>query len=93
MKNLKTLKDYYHLSNAAMAKRAGVSNGTIGRAMLDRVALDLDTLQSIASAFHLQVWQLLTADLDPSNPPVICQISEAEQALYARLRVAMKSSQ
>jgi len=76
-----------------MAQRAGVSNGTIGRAMLDRVALDLDTLQSIASAFHLQVWQLLTADLDPSNPPVICHISEAEQALYARLRDAMKSTQ
>ena len=88
--NVKRLKEKEGLSNARMAKKCHVANGTIDRALRATGALDIESVTAIAAAFHLQAWQLLVPDLDPSNPFVICTISPEEQALYTRLKAAMK---
>jgi transcriptional regulator with XRE-family HTH domain len=91
--NLKTLKAYADLPNAKLAAKCGVSNGTISNALLAKNALDIDTLDAIAKAFHLSAWQLLVPNLEPRNPHHITNISESEAALYERLKNALKSSQ
>ena len=91
--NIRTLKEYAGLPNAKLATKCGVSNGTISNALLAKNALDIDTLDAIAKAFHLSAWQLLVPNLDPRNPHHITNISDAEAELYARLKSVLKSSQ
>lgn len=50
----------------------------------------LDTLDKLADAFHIQVWQLLMPGLDPKNLPVVQPVSQKEQALYDRIKEAAK---
>ena len=91
--NLKTLKANNQLTNLKMAKLCHVSEGTINRAMSGDVGVASDVLSQLAQGFGLHTWQLLVPNLDPSNPPLICQITPEEQALYARLRAALKTTQ
>ena len=89
--NVKALKAHYKLANLAFAKMCGVSNGSIGRITKAQVAADLDTIQAIAAACGLQVWQLLAPDLDPKNPHVITDLTPSERALYKKLAQAFSS--
>lgn len=47
----------------------------------------LETLDKLAAAADIDVWQLLYPGLDPSNPPVAV-MSETERRLYERLHKA-----
>jgi hypothetical protein len=46
----------------------------------------LDTAERLASAAGYSLWQLLAADFDPSNPPVLRAVTAKEAALYERLK-------
>ncbi len=91
--NLLTLKDHYRLTNKQLATRCKVGYGTIHNILHSVKSPDLDTLTAIGSAFGLEPWQLLTANLNPTNPPLICAVTKEEQALYDRLKKALLSSQ
>ena len=83
--NVKTLKDYYGLSIQAFGKKCGISHSTIGRAVLSRGALDLDSIAAISEACGLEPWQLLIPNLDPRKPPVVTALTSTERDLYAKL--------
>lgn len=90
--NLKVLKGYYGISTLKMAKKCGVGNGTIGRALLGQGALDLDSITSIAVAFKLEPWQLLVPNLDPGNPCVIQELTATEKNLYEKLKLVLREN-
>jgi plasmid maintenance system antidote protein VapI len=46
----------------------------------------LDTADTIARAAGFALWQMLAADFDPANPPVLRAMSQAEADLYERMR-------
>ena len=46
----------------------------------------LDTAERLANAAGYPLWQLITEDFDPSNPPVIRAVTAKEAALYERLK-------
>jgi transcriptional regulator with XRE-family HTH domain len=68
---------------------ARVGKSTIHRILKGSTPPALDTLEAIARAYDLQVWQLLAPNLDPTNPPVI-PLTETEEALYRRMRTVMQ---
>ncbi len=68
-----------------MGKMAGCNQRTIGRILSKDMGATVDTLDGIAKAFGLHTWQLMTPDLDPSNPP-INHMTESEKKLYERMR-------
>jgi transcriptional regulator with XRE-family HTH domain len=73
-------------SNPKLAKRSGLGLGTIARTRNADVSVNLDTLDSLATCFDLQPWQLLVPKLDPLHPPVLRSLSSAEAELFERLR-------
>jgi hypothetical protein len=62
----------------------GVTKSTIARMKLGQKASAIDTVECVARAYDLQVWQLLVPDLKPGNPPVIW-MTETERAFYQRM--------
>ena len=50
----------------------------------------LDTAERLASAAGYPLWQLISSDFDPSNPPVLRSITAKEAALYERLKALAK---
>jgi transcriptional regulator with XRE-family HTH domain len=89
--NVKLLKAYSGLANLKLAKKCGVSEGTINRAQKASVALDIDSIEAIASAFGLHAWQLLVPNLDPRNPHMVAELTTAERDLYRKLSAAINN--
>lgn len=58
-------------SQSALAKKCGVPQRTISRAMNAENATTVDTLNDLAKGLGMQPWQLLVSGLDPSNPPLL----------------------
>jgi transcriptional regulator with XRE-family HTH domain len=75
-----------HLSK--LAKKAGVAVATVSRIKEQQTSVGVKLVESIARAYDLQAWQLLTPGFDPSNPPVLRPVSAAEAKLYERLQIA-----
>lgn len=46
----------------------------------------LDTAERLAKAAGYDLWQMIAANFDPANPPVLRAVSPDEAALYDRLR-------
>ena len=46
----------------------------------------LDTAERLANAAGYPLWQLITENFDPTNPPVIRSVTAKEAALYERLK-------
>lgn len=57
------------LTHAALAKRARVGQGTIGRMTRGENGPGVDTLEAVALVFGCRAWQLLIPDLDPAAKP------------------------
>jgi DNA-binding phage protein len=76
-------------TQAAVGKRAGVDQRTVGRILNREHSPNLLQIQKLAAAFGLQPWQLLVPHLDPANPPVV-HLTQAERELYARVRRAAR---
>ena len=90
--NLKALMDHSpaYSSQVAVAKAARCDQKTVSRLLRQEQAATVDLLDAIAAVFGLESWQLLTENLDPSNPPKV-HMTKSEQALYERLRTAAKA--
>ena len=50
----------------------------------------IDELDKLAKIFELESWQLLVPDLDPTNPPMLAQVSQRQLELYAKLKQVAK---
>lgn len=86
--NLKALMGREDLSQAGLGKKSGIAQSTIGRILAEKHAPDIDTLDAIAKTFHLNAWQMMVPNLDPSNPPLLQNASPQERELYERLKAA-----
>ncbi len=73
-----------------LAEQAGLTPSTVGRILASEHAPVIDTLEAIALAFRLQLWQMLVPDLDPSNPPTV-PYTDAERELYWRIKSAARA--
>lgn len=69
-----------------LAKDAKVGFGTIQRWMKSENGGNLDTLETLAIHFDLQVYQLMLPNLDVRNAQVVKGADAAEQRLYANMR-------
>lgn len=72
----------------SLAKKAGITLSSVQRALSAENAATLDTIESLALAFDLSVYQLLAPEIDPANPATIKGATEAERRLYANWRNA-----
>ena len=62
-------------SNPKLAKRAQLGLGTIGRIRNAEVAVNLDTLDSLASAFGMKPWELLVSQQEQlSQSQIVTQL-------------------
>jgi plasmid maintenance system antidote protein VapI len=46
----------------------------------------LDTAERLANAAGYQLWQMISPNFDPANPPILRAVTQQEAALYERLR-------
>jgi len=72
-------------TQAALGKRSGIDQRTVGRILNEEHSPQLKQIDAIASAFGLLPWQILIPGLDPKNPPV-CELTRVEKELYDKLR-------
>lgn len=49
----------------------GFANGTAQRILDKGTSIGIDVIESLATAFGVQPWQLMTKDLNPSSPPAL----------------------
>jgi transcriptional regulator with XRE-family HTH domain len=71
--NVNRLVKQARLSNLALQKKTG---GHLTRSTIDRVrrahgSAGIDSVEKIANAFGLDLWQLCVEDLDPERPPAL----------------------
>lgn len=64
--NLNVLKDQHGDSYRTIEKRSGVPKSTVERVLKGDGAISIDTCDDLASAYGLQVWQLMMKNL-PSD--------------------------
>jgi transcriptional regulator with XRE-family HTH domain len=77
-------------SNPKLSKKTGLGTGTLSRVRNGEVDVNLDTLEKLAKAFHVEAWQLLVPRMEPNNLPALQAISPEERRLYERLREVAK---
>jgi hypothetical protein len=46
----------------------------------------LDTAERLANAAGYHLWQMISPNFDPENPPILRAVTQQEAALYERLR-------
>lgn len=88
--NLKRLMEHHQVSQLELSRRAGVGQATISRILKEESAAAIDTLDSIGAVFGVSAWQILVPELDPSNHPVIREVSDKEREFYERIKQAAK---
>lgn len=70
----------------ALAKATGLSLSSVQRVLSAEAGASIDTLEAIANAFEISVYQLVLPNLDPGNPQVVSGATAAERSLYAAFR-------
>jgi hypothetical protein len=68
-----------------LARDADIGPGTATRLKQQQTSVGVDIVERIADLFGLQTWQLLVPTFDPTNPPTLMPMSEAERAFYQRV--------
>ena len=86
--NLKRLMDKNRHSQGDVHRLTGLSQSSIGRVLNKQVDATISSLETIAHLYKLQSWQLLVADMQPDNPPVLREISEKERDFYEKIKMA-----
>lgn len=68
------------------AKRLGyeIQASTVARAKEGKHAPTIDTIEVLSRVTGYDPWQLLTINFDPSNPPIVREVTEAEKEFYKR---------
>lgn len=74
----------------ALAKASKVGQRSIGRLLRQEQSPTLDMVERLAGAFHLEAWQMLVADFDPTNPPITKQIDDQQKEIWRRIREAFQ---
>lgn len=76
----------------AVAAKTKIGRGTIQRIKEGEAATRISSLQSIAEAFDIEVWQFLVPGLDPDQPPRLLNFAKSVEARLAALEAALKST-
>lgn len=76
--------------NRAVAKAAGVGEGTVQRARSGDGNITVENLEALARYYRLDAWQLLVPRLDPDNPPRLATDAEIEAEVQRRIRVQLE---
>ena len=92
-KNLKALRLQSQLSQEEFAKKSGMQQRAYGRLENGENWQHLESLEKIASANSLEVWQLLLPDLNITNPPMLSIDSEKQKLFYDKMKEALKEIQ
>jgi transcriptional regulator with XRE-family HTH domain len=90
--NLKALMaSHRNLDNfKKIVAAGGPSNGTLDRIRRMDASATVDTLDSLAKVFGIDPWQLMVPGLDPTNPPLLSHIAEAQIRLFEQFKQAFK---
>lgn len=86
--NLKALMAKSKHSQGDLFRLSNVAQSTIGRVINMQVDATVATIEAIAEVYKLQPWQLLVPNLDPSNPPMLREISDKEREFYEKIKMA-----
>jgi transcriptional regulator with XRE-family HTH domain len=86
--NLKRLMDKNKHTQGDVHRLTGLSQSSIGRILNKQVDATISSLDVLAHLYKLQSWQLLVLDMQPSNPPVLKEVSEKEREFYERIKLA-----
>jgi hypothetical protein len=62
-----------------LAKKAGVSNGSVHRMRNAMVACQIDTLAAVAAVFGLEAWHLFIPGIDPKDKPTLLFARDRER--------------
>lgn len=79
-------KHYGGENLSRLARDCKIGPGTATRLKQGETSVGLEIIDKIAKHFHVQSWELLVPDFDPSNRPTLQPVSEQERKLYERLR-------
>ena len=88
--NLKELMLSNKHSEGDLHRKTGLSQSTIGRVLKCETSATVDTLETISKVYGLQAWQIMIADLDVSNPPVLKAMSDKEKLFYEKMKDLMQ---
>lgn len=87
--NLRRLLDHHYRAlpnltarQRALEKASGMKFSTIQRACKGENGASLDTIEALAGALDLSVYQMLIPSLDVGNPQVVKGASKEEQRMY-----------
>lgn len=89
-KNLKALRTKSELSQEEYAAKFGMAQRAYGRIENSENWAHLESLEKIALYNGLEVWQLLIADLNIINPPMLESESKKQKAMYSKIEEAFK---
>lgn len=86
-KSIKAILDSLEEGNkSAMARRCNLPQPTISRIANMKVTPSLEVLETVASAYGFDAWQLLVPNFDPKSPPVLRYMNGAEESLYKKFK-------
>lgn len=92
--NMRTLRDAtrpgVHSGNRAVAKAAGVGEGTVQRARTGDNNITVGALEALAKHYRLEAWQLLVPGLDPDNPPRLASAADIEAEVQHRIHAQLE---
>lgn len=75
-----------------LAREAKIGPGTATRIKEMQTSVGLCVVDRVAETFGLAIWQLLTRNLDPKNPPAAQPVNEADRELFDRLIISIKQT-
>lgn len=94
--NVKRLMEHHYAASSnqpkALAKDADVSLSTVQRILGKKTGATLDNIESIATAFHLSVYQIMVPALHIENPQVIKGATLDEERLYRNWKRSRQAS-
>lgn len=90
--NVQRALDQARMSVNGAARAWKVPQKTLESVVKGSRCPSLETAQAIAKGAGYDLWQMLAADFDPSNPPVMQPMSPAEREFYRRVKELMTSN-
>ncbi|RQO75900.1 XRE family transcriptional regulator [Aquitalea sp. FJL05] len=73
---LRVVRDRFGLSQRELAKRAGVTNGTISLIEQNRVSPSISSLKKVLEGLPMTLAEFFTFDVEPQQPRVFYQAKE-----------------
>jgi plasmid maintenance system antidote protein VapI len=89
--NVRRVIEHEGLSVNGAATRWRVPVKTLEAIIKRQRTPTLETADALARAAGFALWQMIAANFDPANPPVLRAMSQAEAELYERMRELARS--